>query len=183
MNILSGSSYVDAGFCVSLELYLRIELLGCMMTLLSPFRDSFPKWLPTSMPVMCLLHILANLCFALLIIVLWMGVRGHLIVVWLSSLWCRVMLHVFLYSLGTFVPCLSVVFSDTLSFWKLIIHHFYYWRVRVRLLLLFETIFLVYAGLHIFIYLRVIWTPDPFVSTSQVLGLHLHVQSRVLYIF
>lgn len=74
-----------------LVMYLRIELLGCMMTLLSPFRDSFLKWLPTSMPVMCLLHILANLCFALLIIVLWMGVRGHLIVVWLSSYgvgWC-----------------------------------------------------------------------------------------------
>lgn len=74
-----------------LVMYLRIELLGCMMTLLSPFRDSFLKWLPTSMPVLCLLHILANLCFALLIVVLWMGVRGHLIVVWLSSYgvgWC-----------------------------------------------------------------------------------------------
>lgn len=43
VNILSGRSCVDAGFCVSLELYLRIELLGCMMTLLSPFKDSFPK--------------------------------------------------------------------------------------------------------------------------------------------
>lgn len=48
-----------------LDLCLGVELLGCMMTLLSLFRNCFPKYCPISMPDMRLLHILANLCFCL----------------------------------------------------------------------------------------------------------------------
>lgn len=146
-NILSWA-FCLVGF-VWMQVSVYLELLDCVVTLLGPFRNSwavFPSARPTCVPVMCLLHILANLCFVLLVIVLWEGVRGHLTVGWFAFLW---------YLVTPYTPhgaaCLPVLTGHfctcfercpgNLPIWKLD-----YWSILLlkckRKTLLFGTVFL-----------------------------------------